>query len=269
MIKSIALDLDGTCLNSRNQISINTMSALKEAAKRGMEIVFVTGRAYAALPAQILQETFYRYVITSNGADILDVKTGESIYRSQIPLNIAQPLLTDAKRSRLGLSVHVDHEYVIEGRFLYDLGRVVYGKDSEQAICVKDIRDYVAQKGCSIEEVQVFFFTANEKRRADALIASYPQLNKPAGPFYVEFVAQSTTKGNALEWLYTRNGLQKAEIACIGDGENDIPMFQKSGKRFAMGNADVNLKMIADEVVPSNDEDGVAYAIDYILSHNR
>lgn len=269
MIQSIALDLDGTCLNSHNQISINTLSALREAAKRGVEIIFVTGRAYAALPAQLLRETFYRYVITSNGADIFDVKTGESIYRSQIPLNTAQSLLTDAKRSRLGLTIHVDHEYVIEGRLLYDLGKAVYGKDAEQALCVKDIRNYVAQKGCDIEEVQIFFFTANEKRRAKALIAAYPQLNKPVGPFYVEFVTQYTTKGNALEWLYTRTGLKKAEVACIGDSENDIPMFEKSGKRFAMGNASTSLKMIADELVPSNDEDGVACAIDSILCRDR
>ena len=266
MIKAIALDLDGTCLNSRNQISINTLSALKEAAKRGVEIIFVTGRAYATLPAQLFQESFYRYVITSNGADILDVKTRKSIYRSQIPVNTAQMLLTEAKRNRLGLSIHIDHELVVEGRFLYDLGKVIYGKDSERAVCVKDICDYAAKRECDIEEVQIFFFTANEKRCAEKLITAYPQLNSPTGSFYVEFVAQSTTKGNALEWLYTRNGLQKAEIACVGDGENDIPMFEKSGKRFAMGNASDSLKMIADEIVPSNDEDGVAYMIDNILS---
>lgn len=266
MIKLLALDLDDTCLDRRNQISVNTMSALKEAFKRGVEIVFVTGRAYSVLPFQLGQEHFYRYVITSNGARIMDTQSNESLFCSQIDAETALSLLDAAKQYRLGLTAHIDNEYVIEGRFLYELGSIIYGKDSQKAIRVKNIREYVHNKGCDVEEIHLFFFTGTEKRGAEELIMEYPHLNGPLGPFYVEFVSKQTSKGAALEWLYSKLGLEKSEVACVGDGENDMTMFEKCGKRFAMGNANTSLKMIADEVVPSNDEDGVACAVDQILA---
>lgn len=67
MIKLLALDLDGTCLNWSNKITLKTMAALKKAAQQGVEIVFITGRSYASMPYQLKKESFFRYIISSNG----------------------------------------------------------------------------------------------------------------------------------------------------------------------------------------------------------
>ena len=93
----------------------------------------------------------------------------------------------------------------------------------------------------------------------------FPQLHSPKGHFYIEMVTGETTKRNALLRLYQMLGLQKQEVACVGDGENDIPMFRQAGLKFAVGNAAEQLKTLADHVVATNDEDGVAEAIENIL----
>lgn len=83
---------------------------------------------------------------------------------------------------------------------------------------------------------------------------------------YVEIFHRTASKGSGLAALAAQLGLRKEEVACIGDGENDHPMFRAAGLRFAMGNAVDSLKAAADVVLPSNREDGVAAAInDHIL----
>ena len=73
-------------------------------------------------------------------------------------------------------------------------------------------------------------------------------------------------KGKALSVLAEKLGIDKSEIACIGDGENDLPMFDVSGLKFAMGNAVDELKKKADAVLSSNNENGVAEAVNMILA---
>ena len=265
MIKLLAIDLDDTCLSWNNKIMPSTMQALKKAAERKVEIVFVTGRSYDTLPHQLTKESFFRYVITSNGACIVDRKSGEVIRHSYIPLSDALPLLRLAKKQRLGITVHIDKKHLVEGRRLLFLGKFLYGKDSRKIIYVKDMIEHVAMHGDKIEEIHLFFFREKKRRSIGVLRNRYPSLNAPMNHFCVEFAAPSTTKGNALEWLYKRLGMDWTEIACIGDNENDISMFQKAGLRFAVDNALPYLKALSHFVVPRNDKNGVGVAIERIL----
>ena len=265
MIKLLAIDLDDTCLNWNNKIMPSTMQALKKAAERKVEIVFVTGRSYDCLPYQLTKESFFRYVIASNGACVVDRKTGEVIRHSYIPLSDALPLLKLAKKQRLGITVHLDKQHLVEGRRLLLLGKFLYGKDSKKIIYVKDMIDHVARYGDKIEEIHLFFFQEKKRQSISVMRDMYPSLNAPMNHFCMEFVTVSTTKGNALEWLYQRLGMDWTEIACIGDGENDISMFQKAGLRFAVDNALPYLKALSHFVVPCNDKNGVGVAIEMRL----
>lgn len=264
MIKLLAIDLDDTCLNWNNKIMPSTLYALKKASEN-IKIVFVTGRSYDSLPYQLTQETFFRYVITSNGACIVDRKTGEVIRHSYIPPAAALPLLKQAKLQRLGITVHMDRKHFVEGKHLRLLGKFLYGKDGKNIVNVKDMVSYVAAHGNKIEEIHLFFLRKKKRRSIEALRSMHPALHAPMNHFCAEFVASSTTKGNALEWLYRRLGLDRTEIACVGDGENDISMFQKSGLRFAVGNACPSLKAMAHFIVPCNDKNGVGFAIERIM----
>ncbi|MGN0763064.1 MAG: HAD hydrolase family protein, partial [Aristaeellaceae bacterium] len=84
---------------------------------------------------------------------------------------------------------------------------------------------------------------------------------------YVEISEDGATKGAALAMLAQRLGIAREEIACIGDSDNDLTMFDSAGLRFAMGNAVPALKARADVILPDNDQDGVAQAIRQHLMH--
>lgn len=99
-----------------------------------------------------------------------------------------------------------------------------------------------------------------------AILKDYSSLHAAYTGLYVEVYSQNASKGNALAALAGHLGIRREEIACIGDGENDLSMFAESGLKIAMGNAVDKLKIQADHIVESNRNEGAARAVEqYIL----
>ena len=266
MIKLLAVDMDGTCLDSKSRMSEETVAALKTAAEKGITVVPTTGRNLNCLPHRLQAESFYRYVITSNGAGVVDLKENKRIFDLPIPCPIATELLKKCKGKGFGTAAHIDEEYYLQGKILSFAGRFIYGKDAEKSICVKSIADFIDEKQKAVEEIQLYFIKRGSKEYIKEILAPYSELTAAYSSIYVEIFANGASKGIALTKLAENLGISKEEIACIGDGENDMPMFESSGMKFAMGNAVDILKEKADFVLPSNNENGVAYAVnEYIL----
>ncbi len=261
MIKLLAVDMDGTCLDSKSRMSENTVAALKAAAESGITVVPTTGRNLKCLPHRLKAETFYRYVITSNGAGVVDLKESKRIFDLPIPCDVSAELLNKCKGQGFGTAAHIDEEYYIQGRLLSVAGRLFYGKDAAQSICIKSVADFVAESKKTVEEIQLYFIKPKSKEIIREILEHYSDLTAAYSSIYVEIFANGASKGIALTELAKQLGIDKSEIACIGDGENDLPMFEASGLKFAMGNAVDILKEKADFVLPSNNEDGVAFAV--------
>ena len=270
-IKLFAVDMDGTCLNHRNCISGENMRALAAAAAAGITVAPATGRSLSCLPhqlrAQLAGNPFFRYVISSNGARVTDIKTGETLFQALIPRERALELLRAFSGLRLGLTAHVNGEYLVQGRGLYLMGRAAYRTDARAGICVSNMEQTLRAQAHDVEELQPYFFTASARRRLEALLE-----REAADCFYafdriyVEVFSRDASKGSALCALGRHLGIARKEIACIGDAENDLPMFRSAGLCFAMGNAQPQLRARADRVVASNREDGVAQAVyQYLL----
>ncbi len=268
MIKLLAVDMDGTCLNSKSQMSEATVAALKSAAEKGIAVVPTTGRNLTCLPHRLQKESFYRYVITSNGAGVVDLKEDNRIFDLRIPCRTAFELLDECAGKGFGTAAHINEDYYVQGTILSIIGRLYYGKDAEKSVNVKSISDYVKTNSVSVEEIQLYFIHPKSRERITEILKPYTELSAAYSSIYVEIFANGASKGIALSKLAKHLGIKKEEIACIGDGENDLPMFEVSGMKFAMGNAVDSLKEKADYVLPSNNEDGVAYAInEYILKN--
>lgn len=266
MIKLLAVDMDGTCLDSKSRMSEETVAALKAAAERDIAVVPTTGRNLNCLPHRLQAENFYRYVITSNGAGVVDLKENKRIFDLPISCRTAAELLEKCKGKGFGTAAHINEEYYLQGKILSLAGRFIYGKDAEKSICVKNIADFVSESNSTVEEIQLYFIKPKSKEAIKDILAPYHELTAAYSSIYVEIFANGASKGIALSKLAETLGIQKDEIACIGDGENDMPMFEASGMKFAMGNAVDILKEKADFVLPSNNENGVAYAVNkYIL----
>lgn len=269
MIKLLAVDMDGTCLDSRNRLSEPVRQALAAAREAGILVVPTTGRTLTCLPRALRQQGGYRYVISSNGAELTDLESGQSLYQAQIPAQRAAQVLRAAKPLHLGISTHQNHEFLLQGRVFFTLGRLLYGKDAENTRCAKDIAAELDRQGGQVEEIQLFFFTKGTREKARAMLEGFPDLEAAWSGAYVEIYSRQATKGTALAALGQKLGIAREEIACIGDAANDLPMFAQAGLRFAMGNAIAQLKDQADVILPSNDEGGVAQAIyGHLLNQN-
>lgn len=266
MIKLLAVDMDGTCLDSKSRMSEKTVDALRLACEKGIIVVPTTGRNLNCIPHRLKSETFYRYAITSNGACVIDLKDNRKIYESLIPCTTAAALLKKCYKKGFGITAQIDNEYYLQGRLLSLAGRIYYGKDSENSICVKNMHDFTIGNSKSVEEIQLYFLHPKAKENARNLLEGYQNLSYAYSSIYVEIFDKNASKGIALSKLAEQLGIKKEEVACIGDGENDLTMFESSGTKFAMGNAVDILKENADFILPDNNSDGVAYAIEnYIL----
>ena len=143
---------------------------------------------------------------------------------------------------------------------------MVYGKDANPSRCIPDLFGEIKAENRDVEELQFFFFSKMTRQAVRDALKQFPELCGAYSGVYVEIFHRAASKGSGLAALAAQLGLRKEEVACIGDGENDHPMFRAAGLRFAMGNAVDSLKAAADVVLPSNREDGVAAAInDHIL----
>ena len=269
MIKLIAVDMDGTCLDSRSRMNEKTVAALKKASEKGIIVVPTTGRNLSCIPHRLKKENFYRYVITSNGACVIDLKESKKIYKSCIPCEIATDILSKCKNKGFGITAQIENEYYLQGKLLSLAGRLYYGKDSENSFCIRNIEEYISRNNFEAEEIQLYFLSKKSVKTAKKIISEYDNISSAFSGIYVEIFDKNASKGIALSKLADRLGISQDEIACIGDGENDLTMFESSGLRLAMGNAIDSLKEKANFVLPDNNSNGVAYGIEnYILSFN-
>lgn len=265
MIKLLAVDMDGTCLDPKSRMTDATLGALALAAKAGIRVVPTTGRTLGCLPHRLVgRSDIFRYVITSNGAKVTDLQTKRTVFRADIQKESALSLLEEVKNTkglRVGITSHVHHEYLLEGQILVLLGRVIYGKDARQVRRVTDMMKEIAGTRHGIEEIQFYFLGKNAREMTKGILARYEDLSAAYTDQYVEIFSKQASKGTALSALAQELGIERSEIACIGDGENDLTMFRAAGMKMAMGNAVEELKRAADIVLPSNEQDGAAEGI--------
>lgn len=279
MIKLLAVDMDGTCLDRKSRISDNTMRALRQAAEAGITVVPTTGRNLYCLPHRLAKGSLYagssaeahrnrglfRYVISSNGARAVDVQSRTTLFERLILNETAVSLLERCKGQHFITASHISNRYLLQGRSAALAGRVVYGKDAKGIYCVKDMARTVKKSAYGTEELQFYFFTKKMRGALEQILEDFPMLTAAYTSVYGEVFSKDASKGNALKALAGRLGITKEETACIGDGENDLSMFEVCGLRIAMGNGFKGLKEQADFVTSSNNRDGAAKAVKRIL----
>lgn len=275
MIRLLAVDMDGTCLNPLSAMTDGTIRALREAAARGVIIVPATGRNLLCLPHRLADGTIqkangpdgeknrglFRYVITSNGARVTDIQSKKTMLRSMLKKETALSVLEDCRDMKLGIASHIKNRYLIQGRPFAFMGRVIYGKDAGGVCCVDDMCRIIRNSRYDVEELQIYFLSPKAKEEVKRRLDPRKEISAAYTSIYVEIFSAETSKGHALSMLAEELGINKNEIACIGDGENDLSMFRAAGLKIAMGNAVSELKDAADYVTASNKKDGVAEAV--------
>ncbi|MGN0661692.1 MAG: Cof-type HAD-IIB family hydrolase [Faecalibacterium sp.] len=265
-IRLIALDLDGTLLNDRKELTAPTVRALTAAAERGVWIVPATGRTASGVPAALRALPGVRYAITANGARVIDLVSGETLRELYIP----QPLALDAYDRLMQYECVVDIFQDGQGytsaanraqidRFVPENLRP-YIRTTRQDL--PDMRAYIAAQQRGLEKFTLFFLTDAERLRAWNEMTALGLEVVSSLPLNMELNAAGVNKGAGLLALADALGLPASALMACGDGGNDIEMLRAAGLGVAMANGFPEVRAAADFVTRSNEEDGVAYAIE-------
>ncbi|MGB7848326.1 MAG: Cof-type HAD-IIB family hydrolase [Candidatus Acidiferrum sp.] len=270
-IRLIALDIDGTLLNSRWEVSAVNRAAIAEATRRGIEVALVTGRRYDfALPvAQQIDSPLT--MIVNNGA-LVRTKQGQTLVRHLLPRETARRVLLATEQWRTATAVVFDRPKANQVML-----QTIDWKDATREGYYARNREFLAEavplESCLEEDpIQVMFTGAvAPMREAEMALRSVKFVEEFALAVTVyeekdfsmiDVIHPAVSKGAALaEWAGAR-GVAREEILAIGDNHNDLEMLCFAGVPVVMENGVPELKERGWHVTRSNDEDGVAAAIE-------
>ena len=266
-IKIIALDLDGTTLNSKKQLTEGTRAAIEEAIAAGIYVIPSTGRTLCNIPREILRIPGIRYINGANGAAVTDLKTGEVLYHDFIPMDTAVTLLERLKKFDVEVSMYAHgHMFDYEN---FDPRVLMHYPTARQMprIYVPDLATCLTLNRWDIEKLFIFFLDRILTKEIEADIADIPGISTCSSDVHnLEINSASVDKGKSLLLLGEMLGVRKDQIMAIGDGGNDLSMLRAVGHPVAMANAIPQVKEIAEFTTLSCDEDGVAHMIHQILA---
>ena len=277
-IRLLAVDLDGTLLNSRAEVSAANREALAAAARRGVEVAIVTGRRFHSALPFIKQLECNVTVISSNGARIGTI-AGDVCHRNFLPAALAREALRTVPEARPYAVVMYD--MAARGQVMMQEGASPEGPIAWYRRTAPDALLEVADLEAAIsldppDPIQVMFggppldIEPLEPLLASSAIAPHVQLTWTKYPLrstvILDVMPRDCTKGAALRSWAAQRGIRAAEVMAIGDNHNDFEMLEFAGCPILMGNAEAGVCGNGWPVTLSNDEDGVAAAIErYVL----
>lgn len=268
MIKLVALDLDGTLLDSDKKLSNRNREALQRCMDQGVHIVPATGRTLDGIPDTLKEMSGIRYAITTNGAQIEDIKEHHIIAEAKMDRGLVLSIMDIVHKYPVMYDAYIDGRGKSETRFMEHLEHYALTPQIQTLVwrtrdIVPDIRQYVAGCGQQVEKVNLFFENTDIRAQVRELLEPIAGITITSSMWNnLEINAENATKGNGIMRLAEYLQLSKQEIMSCGDGENDLSMLQAAGIGVAMANAEEVILKNADYVTLSNDEDGVAAAIE-------
>lgn len=264
----LALDMDGTLLNSRHQISNRTLEAINKAQDAGKEIVLSTGRCIPELREYFSILPRLRYMICVNGAMIYDLKKQSIIYSNPISANGVSKLLSKAHNDNI--MVHfLSADSVVEKDKVIRMDHYAMGKYQDMFLNVTtkvdNIFKYFEDNPHPIEKVNYYITTPQVRDDVEKSIDSNAFSITHADGNSIEFTANGISKGAGLEILCKHLNIPIAETIAAGDSDNDVSMLKKAGLPVALLNSNKNVHTVSKVCVSDCDHDGCAEIIENFL----
>jgi Cof subfamily protein (haloacid dehalogenase superfamily) len=279
-MKLVALDMDGTLLNNHRTISQANREAIRKAQEQGIKVIIATGRSYKEATPPLREANITCPIICVNGAEIRSEK-GEKLLSIPMEVDLFQFIDQTLLAHQLYYEIYTDQGTFTNNRekavsvavdFLRtarphlaeaELIRIAEGRFQDgQVIYAPSYEELLAKEGSEV--YKILTYSSDPKR----LNAARTNLNEntsldvsSSAHFNLEITKKEAQKGIAVARVAEHYGIPLAEVMAIGDNFNDLSMIQLVGCGVAMGNAEAEIKSIARFVTKTNDEDGVAYAI--------
>lgn len=265
--KLLVLDVDGTLLNNAKEISKRTLASLLKVQQMGIRIVLASGRpTYGLLPlAKTLELGNYGgFIVSYNGCQIINAQNGEILFERRINPEMLPYLEKKARKNGFAIFTYHDDTILTNSpknehiRYEAQLNNLRIIPEEEFSIAV----DFAPCKCMLVSDDEDALTGLEEhwKRRLNGALDVFR-----SEPYFLEVVPCGIDKANALGVLLEQLGVTREEVVAIGDGVCDVTMLQIAGMGVAMGHSQDSVKVCADYVTASNEEDGVALAAEKII----
>lgn len=289
MGKLIAIDLDGTLLNSFGEISIKNKEKLIEAHGKGAEIVLASGRTTESILNFATELGICNYLISGNGAIVYDIKNQKILSNKFMKKSRLLEVIKTCEESGIYYNIYTE-EAVITKSLKYNT--LFYSKENEKKSddkktkieIIENIYKYVEEREkCDYTKVTIcaesfeMFSNVIEKLKQikNVEVLDVSRMTKKiikCGDdeikleyFYTEISNENVNKWTAIEYLIKKLNIDKKDVIAIGDNINDKEMLVHAEIGIATGNSNPEIKKIAKLVVADNNSDGVSEAVEKIL----
>lgn len=265
--KALVLDIDGTLTNSAKEITPATKTAIQNLMKRGQKVILASGRPTPGMrryEEELELEKYGGYLLSFNGARIVDCHSGEIIYQRILPLTILPGLYGFAKKNGCGLITYLGNEVISA----FPVDKYVEIEARINGLPVREVSNFLNFVDFDInkclmtvdpEKAEIF---EEELREKYGHIASIYR----SEPYFIEIMPKDVDKAASLDKMLPSIGIARENTVCCGDGFNDISMIRYAGVGVAMGNAQQPVKDAADYITATNDEDGLVRVIEKYFS---
>ena len=291
MYKLVAIDLDGTLLNSFGEVTENTKKALLDAKNQGVEIVLASGRPISSTKSLAIELGVDNYIISGNGAVVYDIKNEQAIYDKFLTKEQVLEVADICEENSIFYNIYTEEE-VITKSLSYNV--LFYHKENIKKIeekrthinVVQDVRKYIEESGKDkflkitvCDESKTIFNGIIRKLKEigniDILNVEHMSRKKfkigteevSIEYHYTEITNENVNKWTAIEYLINKLNIDKKDVVAIGDNINDKEMIENSGLGIVMGNSNPLMKEIGNVIVSDNNSEGVLEAFNkYILN---
>lgn len=260
------MDLDGTLNNDQKVITEKTRAALLRAQEQGIRLVLASARPSPGLYRErdVLRLQDHGGILMSyNGGRIVDAATGRVLFETAMDLQQARTVLRALESLPVTPILDDGKQFYVTDRNGY---QVAYEcrNNAMQCVEVENLADFISFAPVKIlMSVDPRIISQIQKQIASVLPPRL--LVVQTAPFYLEIIPSTINKGRGLLEICKALNVDPGEVIAFGDAENDIPMLQTAGIGVAMGNAGAQVKAAADMVTGSNNEDGIAAALELLL----
>ena len=286
MYKLVAIDLDGTMLNSYGMVTESTKQVIKNTINKGIEVIIASGRPIDSIKTIAKEIGSENYFIAGNGALIYDIKKDEIIYEKFMNKQKVLEIIKICEENSIAYNIYTEKTIIAKGlkyNVLYYYKENLKKEENKKTniTIVEDVYEYIKNlenekflKITVCDETKSVFNSIIRKLRTvedidvlDVLHMSIKMIKQgtedvPIEYYYTEISLKDVDKWNAIEYLANKMNISKDEIIAIGDNINDKEMIENAKVGIAMGQSTPVITEIADFVTSNNNEDGVAKALE-------
>lgn len=282
MYKLIAIDLDGTMLNSYGVVTQNTQNTIRKIIGQGTDVIIASGRPIDSIKAIAKEIGSEKYFIAGNGAIIYDIEKDEIIYKKFLTNQKVLEVIKICEENSISYNVYTD-KTILATSLKYNV--LYYHKENlkkeenkkTNISIVKNMYEYVKDmqeenflKITICDESKIVFNSILKKLKKinDIEILEVSHMSRktimqgteeiPIEYYYTEISLADVDKWNAIDFLIKNLGIKQEEVIAIGDNINDKKMIENAGLGIAMSGSTSVVTEVADDIAPANNEDGVA-----------